>query len=737
MVLGGLHGTGQSTVIGSLFVQAPTAGVVPVVHAIAAGQPVAPGVVFVGRQEETERLLAGLAPGEDAGPVVVSAVAGMGGVGKTALARFCAAEAVARDWFPGGAYVVDLQGYSPGGLVVNTSLFAPLLHQFGVAAENVPGDPAAQAAVYDQALRVLAAQGRRVLLVLDNASTAAQLDGLLPTAGDHRVVITTRDTLAVPGARRLDLDVLTEADALDLLDEALREADPTDGRAADGAAGLVKVCGLLPLAVRIAAGLLADEPDMSCAELAEELASTTTDGFTHGETKVAPVLAASIDRLTGRDPQAAQLLSLLPLNPGPDISTEAAAALGGASVAAARTSLRTLRQAHLISLVEHRWRLHDLVRRYLLDRLGAQDAAAARLLDHYVTTAEAADTHVRALRGQQVPDLFRGRAQALAWFDAEHANLVAAAQWAAVTKYAKFTFRLASALATYQARRRHLSDWLHVSQTALKLSQRSSDPLVKGVAWNNLGLVLRELRRDEAITAHERALDIFKQLGDRHRESMALSNLGAVLAILGRLEEAVPAQEHALEIFQETGDRHSEAATWNNLGSTLKKLGRFDESITAHENARRINQEIGNLHGEGTAWGNVAVSLERLGRLEEAVTAHERARDIFQETGDRPSEAMAWNNLGISLRKLRRAAEAITAYKHARDIFHETGDHQREGPAWLGLALALRLSQRTEEARRSIDEAVAAYTKSGDADTARRLRHILNALEADEDSTGS
>jgi hypothetical protein len=309
--------------------------------------------------------------------------------------------------FPGGAYVVDMRGYSPGGMVSGSSVLEPLLHRLG--AENVPGEPTAQAAVYDQTLRMLARQGRRVLLVLDNASTAAQVEGLLPTAGGHRVVITTRDTLAIPGARRLSLDVLTETDAVALLDRALREQDPNDSRAADDGAVLVDGCGLLPLAVRIAAGLLADEPDMFCAELATELASTAADGFAHGENRVAPVLAASVNRLADRDPQAARLLGLLPVNPGPDISTEAAAALSELSVSAARTSLRALRQANLINLVDRRWHLHDLVRRYLVDRMGMFEelkTATSRLLDYYASTTEAADIDTAQSIQRQIVEHF-------------------------------------------------------------------------------------------------------------------------------------------------------------------------------------------------------------------------------------------------------------------------------------------------------------------------------------------
>lgn len=678
--MGGMRG---STVIASVgtFVQAAhDAAVVPVVHAIAGGQPVAPGVAFVGRQEETEKLLAALAPGDgepvvNAGPVVVSAVAGMGGVGKTALVRFCAAEAVERGWFPGGAYVVDLQGYSPGGMVARDALFAPLLHQFGVPAENVPGEPAAQAAVYDQALRFLASQGRRVLLVLDNASTAAQVDGLLPTAGDHRVVVTTRDTLAIPGARRLDLDVLTVADALELLDEALREHDPADERAVETeAAALVGVCGLLPLAVRIVAGLLADEPDMSCAELATELANTPADGFAHGETRLAPVLAASIDRLAAGDPQAERLLRLLQVNPGPDISTEAAAALGGLSVAAARTSLRALRQAHLITHAERRWQLHDLVRRYLLDRHADQDAAISRLLDHYTATATAADRHFRFLPGQPMPELFDGRDQAFAWLDAEHANLVAAVQLAATRHDARCTFHLALALTGYQLWRRHFNDLLTVSQVALDVCQENENRLLTGTAWDNLGVALQNVQRlEEAAIAHEHARDIFQEVEDREHEATAWDHLGLALRELRRFAEAVTAHEHSLAICQEFGDRPGEGVAWNNLALALQELEQFDKAINALEHARDIHQETGNRHGEGSAWNNLGLVLQKLGQLDTAINAHERARAIHQETGDRYREGTAWNNLGVALGSLRRFNEAIRCYQEAAAAFIESG----------------------------------------------------------------
>jgi tetratricopeptide (TPR) repeat protein len=683
-VLGGLRAEDRSTAIGSVgtLVQVqhlePTAGVVPVVHAITGGQPVAPGVTFVGRQEETKQLLGTLAP-SDGGtvPLVVSAVAGMGGIGKTALARFCAAEAVARGWFPGGAYVVDLQGYSPSGMVSRDALFAPLLHQFGVPAEEMPAEPSTQACMYDKVLRQLAQQGHRVLLVLDNASTAAQVDGLVPTTGDHRVVVTTRDTLAIPGARRLDLDVLAVVDALELLDEALREHDPDDTRAAETeAATLVGVCGLLPLAVRVAAGLLADEPDTSCVELATELANTPADGFTHGETRIASVLAASINHLAGRDPQAARLLRLLPLNPGLDISTEAAAALCGLPVAAARASLRALRQAHLIIPSERRWRLHDLIRRYLLGQgIGSEEReATTRLLEYYATTARAADEHLQALPDQTVADLFPGRDQALAWFDAEHAVLVATVQWAA-TNHPTHTTRLADALDEYQSWRRHLNDRLTVCQTALDACRRASDLLGEGVMWNHLGVALRESRRfEEAVTAHERAREIFREIDHQHGEGSAWSNLGLALQELRRFEEALTSHERAHDILREIGDQRNEVAARNNMGLALKELRRFDEAVTAYEHVLTDCQAIGDRRGEGLAWANLSIVLRELERLDETIAAQKRARDIFQEIGDRHSEGKSWYSLGVSWWLLQKFDEARRCLDEALDVFIEFDD---------------------------------------------------------------
>ncbi len=730
-----------------------------------------PTEMFVGRAEQVERMLAALVPDSDPGPMVVSAVAGMGGVGKTALARHCAAIAVGRGWFPGGAFVVDLQGYSPDGHVEARQVFAPLLRQLGVAGEQIPAETGEQAAVYDQTLVTLAEQGQRVLLVLDSISSAGQARGLLPSVGSHRVVVTTRDTLDLPGAWRLPLDVLDVDDAVALL--AHRSGDDRISR--DAAVQLAQACGRLPLALRIAAGLLTDDPDLTAAELTAELAESPVDAFTYGESEVAAVFALSWDRLLTRDPIAARVLRLLVLDPGPDLSTDAAAALADLPAAEVLTRLRVLRQAHLLERVARRWCLHDLVRRYIRDRAtdyihtDDPEAATDRLLDHYTGTADAADAHLRALPGDPVPSRFTDRNDALAWLDVERANLVAAVALVATTNRHAHTTRLAVVLDNFLEWRRYLTDrvviaqhalaaaahvdnpatlanaWnnlglalqgvrrfdeaITAQQTARDISRETGDRHGEGMAWNNLGLALQEVRRfDEAIAAHQTDLHICRETGDRHGEGMAWGNLGLALQEVRRFEEVIIAHETARDIFRETADRHGEGGAWNNLGLVLREVQRFDEAIAAHETAREIYQETDDRHREGIAWDNLGLALRAVRRFDEAIIAHETARDIYRETADRHGEGRAWNNLGLVLRAVRCFDEAIAAHQADLHICRETGDRHGEGMAWDNLGWALQEAGRINEARQSWSEAVEAYIESGDSERADAVRRALETI---------
>ncbi|HEX5496911.1 MAG TPA: tetratricopeptide repeat protein, partial [Mycobacteriales bacterium] len=525
---------------------------------------------------------------------------------KTALARHVAQVAVGRGWFSGGAVWVDLRGYAadPGDRIAPGQVFGPLLRALGVPAEQIPPQLGEQAAAYHHHLGLLAGAGR-ALVVLDNASGVDQAAGLMPRHSVHRVMVTSRHTLGeLDGARIVDLDVLDTPEAVELVDRALSERDPADRRAAAdpaGVAGLVEVCGRLPLALRIAAALLADDAGMAVTGLVAELADATTrvDALAYGSTGVAAAFDLSRRHLTERDPAAAGLFALLPVNPGPDISIEAAAVLADLPVGRVRSLSRVLRQAHLVQpgTGSDRWSMHDLVRAYATglpeDHPGDRATATDRLLDHYTTTADAADDHLRALPGQPVPDRFTDRDHALTWLDAERANLTAAVTLAANGNHHR-AFTLANALAEFLSWRRYLGEWVTVATTAREAAGHLDSPTLEAIAWNNLGLALRQVRRfDEAIDAHQRDLEICRQTGDQHGEGMAWTNLGNALVEVRRFDEAIIAQQTARDLYHQTGDRHGEGMAWANLGLALREVRRFDEAIDAVEQAVAAFAETG------------------------------------------------------------------------------------------------------------------------------------------------
>ncbi len=655
-----------------------------------------PGLVagFSGRDAELAQVSGLLDPGGDAGPVVVSAMAGLAGVGKTALAIHAAHAARTRGWFPGGVLFIDLHGYDAP--VQPGQALDALLRALGIPAEHIPPGTDERAALYRS---LLAQVADPVLIVADNASAEGQVRLLLPGPGPHKVLVTSRHTLAGLGARLLDVSILDEDAAIALLDGLLRSARPDDDRitAAGQAAGeLAGFCGGLPLALQITAALMVADPDLTASELAAQLASEIgrLEALDYDGSRMSVTAAFELS-YRALDDQAARMFRLLPVSPGPDISTAATAVVAGLPEAEARRVLGRLSRAHLAETTGGRWRMHDLLRLYarqLSDTSAAaddRDQATTRLLDYYTAKTRAADAHLRALRDTVVPPDFTGREDALGWLDAERPTLIAAIALAARTSQGPTATALALNMAEYLQWRRRFDEAMTVYQDAAAIYRDTGDRRGEGAALNNLGNALQEVRRfDEAITAHQDAAAIFRQTGDRHHEGMALDNLGAVLHEVRRFDEAITAHQDAAAIFRKTGDLHSEVMELNNLGNALQEVRRFDEAITALEQDLAICRETGDRHGEGITLNNLGNALQQLRRFDEAITAHQDAAAIFRDTGDRHGEGGALNNLGLALREVRRFGEAITACRDAAAIFRDTGDRRSEGIAVANLEAA-------------------------------------------------
>ncbi|MDI5963266.1 alpha/beta hydrolase [Streptantibioticus silvisoli] len=682
----------------------------------AAGLPVR-SATFTGREDDVRALLDDLAPRTrtDAGatgtprvPVLVQAVAGMGGVGKTELALQTAERALARPgWFPGGVLFADLNGYDPTP-ERRTSAEAVLdtfLRALGTPPEEIPADAPARSALLRTVLADRAAHGRRTLLVIDNAGSEEQVRPLLPGDDATAVLVTSRHSLDI-GARLHTLDTLDAHASVDLIRQELHRARTGDTRVdddPDAAARIADLCGHLPLALHVIAALLADTPQRPLASMADALADghTRLQLLTRADRAVQAAFDLSYANLT---PDQARLFRLLPLNPGPDLSTETAAHLLDADQATVEVLLTDLARAHLVEPgVWPRWRMHDLLRLHA-DHHGRtqadedhRDTAHTRLLDHYLATAEAADTHLSRLPQTPRSPAFTDRRRALEWLDAEHANLTAAATTAPHNHpaHTDMTF----ALYQYFDLRRRFDDIITLANQTRTAHRETGDRHREGMAWGNLGLALREVRRfDEAIDAHQQDLDICRETGDRHGEGRAWNNLGLALRKVGRFDEAITAHQQDLDICRETGDRHGEGTAWNNLGLALREVGRFDDAITACTHARDIFRETGDRHGEGSAWNNLGLALRKVGRFDDAITAHTHARDMHRETGDRHGEGSAWNNLGNALQEVGRFDDAITAHTHARDMHRETGDRHGEGRAWNNLGNALQEVRRFDDA---------------------------------------
>ncbi|WP_407702814.1 tetratricopeptide repeat protein [Streptomyces xylophagus] len=652
---------------------------------------------FTGRSAELERLLPHLAPTDDgttALPLLIFAVTGMGGIGKTALAVEAAHQARAKGWFPGGTLFVDLRGYDDDPVTADQALLA-LLDALGVRDRDLPPTTERQ---YDAYRTLLGERRDRMLLILDNASDPSQYLPLLPGTDHHRVLITSRDRPDALPIRLIDLETLDPDDSVALVTRALLDTDERDERAAqepDALRELTDLCGHLPLALQIAAGMLRRRRHRDIASLVTEIRDTgdPTTVLDHGHAGtdlygrslvLRPVLETSYRRLP---PNHARLLRLLCLAPGTDTGTEAIAALADLDTEAVLSLLEDLAATHLVTPVQSinsaastvRWRVHDLVRAFGAGVAASDaglreegEAARERMLGLYCRWAEAADNRLRWLPGMEEPELFADRGQALEWLDSERAELVASVLWARdeSERFADMAVRLAECLAEYLAWRRYIDDWITVAQAAREAARRAGNRLGEAMAWDSLGRALREAGRTaEATQAHTRARDLHRTAGDRRGESIAWDNLGNALRETGRTAEAIQAHTRARDLFRAAGDRHREATAWTNLGNALLQAGRTDEAINSSTRARNLHQAAGDRHGEAATWSNLGNALLQAGRTDEATEAYGRALETYTEFEDWYRTGRILENLAHTYEAANRSAEARTAYLQAADAF--------------------------------------------------------------------
>ncbi|NGO81616.1 tetratricopeptide repeat protein, partial [Streptomyces sp. YC504] len=682
-------------------------------------------------------------------PVLITSVAGTAGVGKTSLAVAWGERAAHR--FPDGQLYVDLRGYGPGRPVAPGDALAGFLRALGADGSVVPAGTEERAALF----RSLVAR-KQLLVLLDNAHSAAQVRPLLPGGNRCRTLVTSRDTLAGlsvrEGARRIDLDRLTPAAAGRLLDTLLGRPTAAEPEAT---ARLIEVCARLPLALRIAAERLRTHPAGTVAALVAELTDERARldlldaGDPHASVRAA--LAASYHHL---DPAAARLFRLLGLYPGEDIGADAADALTGSGApGTARRLLDVLLRANLVEEpADGRYRMHDLLRTYAAELARTTDApreresARGRLFAHSVRTAVRAAELIDPLEvlppgtttdgsgtttngsgpaidgtdpatdgsapttAETVPATDGGDyAAALRHLDAERANLVRIAESAAAHGPADVTRDLSLALCWYLDLGLHHDDALRLHHRALDVATRRGDATGQGAALRAIGMVEYRLQRyDESVTHMEQALALHEHTGDRLLLASSAGNLGAVHGYLGHCERAEELLRRSAALYGELGRerapkplRPRSTLAYRpllHLGLLLRRRRRPEEAEAPLREALALTAHHPPAQAH-TLFGLAALCRDT-GRPDEALAYARRAVTMAHEAGFPYLHGLALNRLGSVCRQLDRHPEALRQHRAALDLAVRTYNSALSAMAHNGAGETHLAAGALTEARR-------------------------------------
>jgi DNA-binding SARP family transcriptional activator/tetratricopeptide (TPR) repeat protein len=704
----------------------------------------APPVAFTGRSCEIDLLVRQLTgafttagparratmPGAGSPGVPVGVISGPAGCGKSALAIHLAHRLAGR--FPDGQLYLDLRGAITGVRpVAPLAAVAHLLAALGVS----PGDAATDLDRSAALLRDRLA-GRRVLLVLDNAADAAQVRPLLPGARGNAAVITSRHPLGdLDVATPLHLDVLPAPDARRLLAAVVGAdrlaAEPTDTDR------IVEYCGALPLALRIIAARLAARPGWLVRTAADRLADERhrLDELRLGDAAVRTTFMVSYAGLRQAGARAFRLLSLLD---GPDIGHAAAAVLLAVPARAADAALDELVEAQLLSeAAPGRFRMHDLLRLFARERAVAEEprpareAAVNRVLEHYLASAQRADrwlgtpthrtVHPADGLGEQIGD----RVAAIAWLDAELANLLAAARTAASRESptAEVAVGISSALYQYLHIRPYWTVSGELTDLAVAVAERRGDRAALGAALSDAGaLRARGYQIEEAMALFRRGLAERRCLAPAALAAL-LNNIGVAHAHARRVDEAIAALTESLHLRRAIGDRPGEKACLVNLGALHGESGRHREALAYGEAALALCRSLDDLADEARTRCNLGEAYCGLDQPRTAVEHLHRALEISRRLGDDRAVAAALDTLAGAC---QQAGEAPTASRHATEcatICRAIGYRWGEGRALLRIGRIAMETGGTGEAGPPLRAALAILEELGspEAATARRL----------------
>jgi tetratricopeptide (TPR) repeat protein len=649
---------------------------------------------FAGRDHQLAALDALLVSEVESRPAatVISALDGTAGVGKTALAVQWAHRVEHR--FGDGTLFANLRGYGPSSPLDPNLVLTSFLHVFGVGEDRLPAEPDAQVGLYRSLLA-----GRRVLILLDNASTSEQVRPLLPGAPGCLVLVTSRASLTglavAEAASRVTLGLFTTAEAETLLRSVL---GPERVAAEPGAvADLIDVCARLPLALRIAATRISTRPHVRIADVVQDIADgrnrldvLSSDADTRSAMR--PVFDWSFTQLPA---DQARLFRRLGLHPGVEFGVPAAAVVAGIDAAAAYRQLEALADVHLVEAVGgRRYRFHDLLHAYAADRAeqdddpGERHVAMTRLFTWYARTARAADGMV--FPGLATLDVtlepvgeeiaLTGRAQALAWLNTEQVNLALVQR--AAHRHGAFDVALClAATARFLGLRGRalLSARLDAETFGLHSARASRNRRAEAFLLGFRGDTFADLGRlDEAETDFGRLLVLAGELEDEVRQRIALVGLGQVRLLQLRYSEALDYYGRALPLARKAGGR-PEAVVECNLCRIYLGLGRYEEALAHAERELELRREAEDRVGEAYALCDVALARQGLGDHDGAIHQADRAVAIYRElAGTGAYLVLALETAASSLEQRGDLSQAAAYVSEAASILEELDDPRAE-----------------------------------------------------------
>jgi tetratricopeptide (TPR) repeat protein len=649
--------------------------------------PAAP-VWFTGREPELAELSKVMDAMTEVGrTVVISAIGGAGGIGKTWLAVHWAYQHL--DRFPDGQLFVDLQGFAPAGEPVSAeNAVRGFLAGLGVNPARIPVELDAQITLYRSMIA-----DRRMLIVLDNAADAAQVVPLLPGSPTCTVLITSRRYLpslvSHHNAQPFPLDVLTHDEARDLLYGRL--GAERMAAEAEAVATLVAWCGGFPLALGIVVGRALAHPDFPLSVLAAEISDdTTTLGALDDADAAASlpaVLSWSVRALTT---EQARLFGLVGIAPGPDISVPAAASLAALPERQVRAVLRELEHASLVQQhVPGRYRMHDLIRLYATttahrDIAGdARDAALRRVVDFYTHTAHTAfrllhphrstiplDPPAPGVRHQHLPDV----PTAQAWLDSEHPVLLAAQHTAASHAWYSTVWQLASTLDTFHIWRGHHDDRFAMWRLAVDAIAHLPDPTPRIIAHRALGDAYVLLNHHEEGIGHlHQALALAEEHHDVHQQARTHQVIAGAWEHRGDNRQALQHATRSLDLYRTLDQPMGQAEALNAVGWFAARCGEYDTAHAHCQAALTLNRHHHNPYGEAETLDSLGYIAHHTGHHQPAIDYYQQALAVRRALGATSEVAETLDALGHPHVALGEHEQARAVWREAQRLYQEQG----------------------------------------------------------------